>query len=182
MKELRGFTMIEVMISIFIFSSGMLAFMAYHARANTIIFDAESSQIAHTLGLNLAEEINSMTPARLALLCDNNGITYDSVYQDANLSVYFDQGGTFVVGPFDAWGRPLGGDPSEQYMFYRMLRINTYNNITDTANAADTHFFRLRHVEVIVSWPMRGFGSTKCNSEGKVGCNYLYIPIVKPVA
>lgn len=181
MKRIQGFTLIEVMIAIFIFSSGMLAFMAYHARANTMIFDTESSQIAHSLGVNLAEEINSMTPARFIELCDN-GITYDSIYQDANLSVHFNQGGTFVVGPFDAWGRPLGGDPSEQYMFYRMLRINTYNNITDSAFDNTTPFSRLRHVEVIISWPVRGSGSTKCNSEGKVGCNYLYIPIVKPVS
>lgn len=179
MKRRSGFTLIEVLISIFIFSSGMLAFMAYHARANTMIFNSESSQIAHSLGLNLAEEINSMTPARFLELCDNSGITYDAIYQDANLSIYFDQGGSFVVGPFDAWGKPLGGDPSEQYMFYRMLRINTYENMTDTAHVETSQFARLRHIEVIISWPMKGYGSTKCNSEGKPGCNYLYIPVVK---
>ena len=179
MKKYSGFTLIEVLVSIFIFSSGMMAFMAYHARATSMIFDTESSQIAHSLGLNLIEEINSMTPTRFIELCDNSGITYDALYQDANLSIYFDQGGSFVVGPFDAWGKPLGGDPSDPYMFYRMLKINTYANMTDTSNVQTSQYNRLRHIEVIISWPMKGHGTVKCNSEGKVGCNYLTIPLVK---
>jgi len=179
MKRYAGFTLLEVMVAIFIFSSGMMAFMAYHARANTMIFDTESSQIAHALGLNLVEEISSMTPARFIELCDNSGITYGAIYQDANLSHYFDQGDTFVVGPFDAWGKPLGGDPSEPYMFYRMLKINTYTSMTDTSYVETSQFNRLRHVDVIISWPLRGHSSTKCNSEGKQECNYLYIPVVK---
>jgi len=70
MKNYYGFTLIEVVVAIFVFSSGMMAFMAYHARANTMIFETESSQIAHALGLNLIEEINSMTPARFSELAD----------------------------------------------------------------------------------------------------------------
>lgn len=177
MKRYCGFTLIEVVVSIFIFSSGMMAFMAYHARANTMIFDTESAQIAHALGLNLTEEINSMTPERFLELCDKSGITYDAIYQDANLSIYFDQGGTFVVGPFDSWGKPEAS--GQQYMFYRMLKINTYANMTDASYVATSQFNRLRHIEVIISWPMKGHGSTQCNSEGKVGCNYLYIPLIK---
>ncbi|HPS31107.1 MAG TPA: prepilin-type N-terminal cleavage/methylation domain-containing protein [bacterium] len=177
MKKYSGFTLIEVMVSIFIFSSGMMAFMAYHARANSMIYDTESSQIAHALGLNLAEEINSMTPERLIELCDNSGITYDAIYQDANLSHFFNQEGTFVVGPFDSWGQP--GAAGQQYMFYRMLKINKYTNMTDTAYVETSQYNRLRHIEVIISWPMKGYGSLQCNSEGKVGCNYLHIPLVK---
>jgi len=32
MKNYYGFTLIEVVVAIFVFSSGMMAFMAYHAR------------------------------------------------------------------------------------------------------------------------------------------------------
>lgn len=181
MKKVYGFTLIEIMISIFIFSSGMMAFMAYHARANSMIFETESSQIAHSIALNLIEEINSMTPARFSLLADkerNSSLVYDSINSDSALAHLFDQ--SFVVGPFDAWGKPLGGTPNESFMFYRMIKITTYGAMTDAAFPATSQFSRLRHVEVITAWPKKASGSVKCSDISHPNdCNYLYIPLVK---
>ena len=183
MKNYYGFTLIEVVVAIFVFSSGMMAFMAYHARANTMIFETESSQIAHALGLNLIEEINSMTPARFSELADNEkngGLAYGAIYTDAFLKTYFDQGGSFVSGPFDSWGKPLGASASEQYMFYRFVIINTYGAMSDKSFPATSQFNRLRHVEIIISWPKKGHGSRKCDSVSYINeCNYLSIPLVK---
>jgi len=181
-RKRNGFTLLEVMIAIFVFSSGMMAFMSYHARANTMIFETESSQIAHSIAINLAQEVSSMTPERLRQLCDVSGITYGAIYQDANLAHYFDQGGEFATGPFDSWGQPLNGSNTGTYLFYRMIKINTYDDITDTSNPTASQLARLRHLEVIVSWPLKGHGSVKCNSVAKPECNYLIIPIVKGVA
>ena len=182
MKKESGFTLLEVMISIFIFSSGMMAFMSYHARANTLVFETESSQIAHSIAVGLAQEVSSMTPERFRQLCDESNVTYGAIYQDANLSNYFDGGGEFAVGPFDSWGKPLNGSATENYMFYRMLKIDTYEGMTDISHPDTSQFSRLRHLEVIVAWPLKGHGATKCNSLGKPACNYLEIPVVKFVA
>jgi len=178
----NGFTLLEVMVAIFVFSSGMMAFMSYHARANTMVFETESSQTAHAIAINLAQEVSSMTPARFKELCDTSGITIGAIYQDANVSYYFDQGGEFATGPFDSWGKPLNGAATGDYLFYRMIRIDTYDNITDSSNQEGSQLARLRHFEVIVSWPLKGHGTVKCNSVGKQGCNYLTIPIVKNVS
>lgn len=178
----KGFTLLEVMIAIFVFSTGMMAFMTYHSRANTMIFETESAQIAHSIAVNLAQEVSSMTPERFREVCEESGITHGAIYQDSNLSYYFDQGGEFAVGPFDAWGKPLNGAVSGKYLFYRMLKINTYNNMTDSSNPETSQLARLRHFEVIVSWPLKGHGSVRCNSVGKAQCNYIIIPIVKGVS
>lgn len=181
-RKRKGFTLLEVMIAIFVFSSGMMAFMSYHARANTMVFETESAQIAHSIAINLAQEVSSMTPERFRQLCDASNITYGAIYQDANVSHYFDQGGSFTVGPFDSWGQPLNGSDGENYMFYRMIKIDTYGNMTDTSNPGASQLARLRHLEVIVSWPLKGHGAVRCNSVGKPECNYVVIPVVKGVA
>lgn len=183
MKRFIGFTLIEVVISIFIFSSGMMAFMAYHARANTMIFETESSQTAHSLGLNLVEEINSMPPERFSKLADkaeNTDLTYGAIYKDSFFKSYFNEGGSFASSPFNSWGKPLDVGESTPYMFYRFVIINTYGSMSDTSFPETSQFNRLRHVEIITSWPKKGYGNTKCESLNNTNeCNYISVPLVK---
>ena len=181
-KVYRGFTLLEVMIAIFVFSTGMMAFMSYHARANTMVFETESAQIAHAIGTNLAQEVSSMTPERFRLLCDTSGIAYGTYVQEGYISNYFDQGGEFEKGPFNAWGEPVSSASTDEYMFYRFFLIDTYQGMTDIAAPATSQLARLRHFEIFVSWPLKGHGSVKCNAVGKSECNYLRIPIIKGVA
>ena len=61
MRKIKAFTLIEVMISIFIFTTAMLGYMSFHAHSMSVIFDNESAQFAHALAFNLVDEINSMS-------------------------------------------------------------------------------------------------------------------------
>ena len=61
MRKNRAFTLIEVMISIFIFTTSMLGYMAFHAHSMSVLFENESAQFAHALAFNLVEEFNSMS-------------------------------------------------------------------------------------------------------------------------
>lgn len=184
MMKNKGFTLFEVMIAIFVFSSGMMAFMAYHAKANSMMFDNESSQIAHALALNLAEEINSMTPERFFLLTENGSIVMGAYTFDSLISQYIDSlrdaGGNPVnVSPFDSFGKP-GASTTAQYNYYRLIKINTYDAETDTFNPDPSLYGKLRQVDVIVSWPFKGKGNIQCNAIDKFdSCNYLTIPVVK---
>lgn len=175
----KAFTLIEVMISLFVFSTGMLAFMAYHARANSMMFENESSLIAHSLALNLAEEINSLSPEDTRDLCDVACFSSGGTCQDALIANNLDKGGSFASGPFDSWGKPLGGSPNETFMFYRLILMSTYSQMTQTSNSENTQLGLLRHFEVVAAWPRKAFPSLKCSSLGNPDCNYVRVPVVK---
>ncbi len=181
MKNLRGFTLLEVMIAIFVFSTGMMAFMAYHARANSMMFDNESSQIGQSLALNLAEEINSLVPQDLRDLSEASCLQSGSICQDSSLKTYFDRGGSFVSGPYDSWGKSISFGSDQPFMFFRMLKMATYDESTQTSNPENSQLGLLRHFDVYVAWPTREGPSVKCSNLGVSGCNYIRIPIVKPV-
>jgi prepilin-type N-terminal cleavage/methylation domain-containing protein len=182
-KFLKAFTLMEVMVAIFVFSSGMLGYMAYHARVNSIMFENESAQIAHGLALNLAEEINSMTPERFHDLSE--GISLDSHNFDSFIHQYIDSlrddGGNPVnVGPFDSRGKP--GSDGLNYSFYRYIKISTYDTETGSFNPDPSLFGKMRNVDVVVAWPYRGHGSEKCNTINKFDkCNYLTVSVVKMI-
>ena len=177
-KKEAGFTLLEVMVAIFVFTSGMMAFMSYHARANTMVFETESAQIAHSIAIDLAQEVSSLTPERFRQLFEETTINYGAIYQDSNIA-YFN---SFPTGPFDSWGKPLNGTASGDYLYYRMVKFDTYEGMTDIDVPDTSQLGRLRHFEVIVAWPLKGYGTIRCNSVGKAECNYLTIPIVKSVA
>ena len=61
MKKIKAFTLIEVMISIFIFTTSMLGYMAFHAHSMAMLFENESAQFAHSLAFDLVDEINAMS-------------------------------------------------------------------------------------------------------------------------
>jgi len=180
MNKFRAFTMIEVMIAIFIFSTGMFAFMAYHARANAMMFDNESSQIAHSLAINLAEEINSLTMEDSRALSEAGCLQSGAICSDGSLSNFFS--GSFIGGPFDSFGKPVGGGSDQPFMFYRLVTMRTYNDITQSSNPAISQLGLLRHFEVIVAWPSRDHPGFSCDNVGYGNCYYVTIPVVKPIS
>jgi hypothetical protein len=101
---------------------------------------------------------------------------------DASLGSYFDEGNSFVGGPFDSFGKPIGGGSDQPFMFYRLVTMRSYNEITQTSNPAISQLGLLRHFEVIAAWPSRDYPSLKCNNVGMANCNYVRIPVVKPIS
>ncbi len=181
MKELlKGFTLLEVMVSIFIFSSGMLAYMAYHSKVNSMVFDNESSKIAHSLALNLAEEMMSMSSEDYYELSkdkeNGNSIWMDNILFDSDEN---------MAGPFDSRGKP--GSSGDKFQFYRFIRFSTYDIETDTYNPAPSLYGKLRHFDIIVAWPFKQYGehTNKCGdsnyitSNSNIYCNFLSIPVVR---
>jgi len=176
----KAFTLLEVIVSLFVFSTGMLAYMSYHVRANEVMFENESAQIAHSLALNLAEEIVAMEPKDFYELSkdreDGNSTWLDTIFFDSEDK---------SAGPFDSRGKP--GSNGENFQFYRFLRFSTYDKETDTFNPAPSIFGKLRHVEIIVSWPFKQHGANtdKCGtvsyfmSNSNQYCNYITIPVVR---
>lgn len=179
-KCVKGFTLFEVMVSIFVFSSGMLAYMAYHSKVNSMVFDNESSKIAQALALNLSEEIMAMEPEDYYDLTKEKE-SGSSVFMD-NILFETDE---FRAGPFDPWGKP--GASSGDFRFFRFVRFSTYDNETDTFNPSPSLYGKLRHFEVIVAWPFKMYGAhtNKCGesnyitSTNNIYCNVLTIPAVR---
>jgi prepilin-type N-terminal cleavage/methylation domain-containing protein len=181
-NRFKGFTLLEVMIAIFVFSTGMLAFMAYHARANAIMFENESAQIAHSVALNMAEDINSMSSQDLRALSQAACFASGGTCQDANIYTYMDRGHSYAYGPYDAWGKPLSGAVTGNYLFYRLILMTSYNDLTQTSNFENTQLGLLRHFDVYAAWPRRETPDVKCSSLGNQFCNYVRIPIVKVIS
>jgi len=178
-KNFEGFTLLEVMISIFVFSTGMLAFMAYHARANAIMFENESAQTAHSIALNMAEDINSMSAEDIRELSQAPCFASGGTCQDANIAYYLDKSGSYQYGPYDAWGKPLNGATTGSYLFYRLILMGSYNDVTQTSNFATSHLGLLRHFDIFTAWPRKGSPDVRCSSLGNQFCNYVRIPIIK---
>lgn len=178
----KGFTLIEVVIAIFVFSTGMLAFMSYHARANSILFENESAQIAHSIALNMAEDISSMSPVDLRELSTVACFASGGTCQDANIAFYMDRGGSYAYGPYDSLGKPLSGSATGSYLFYRMIRMRSYNDMTQESNFENSQLGLLRHFDVVASWPRRGSPDVKCSGLGNQFCNYVTIPVIKVIS
>jgi hypothetical protein len=68
---------------------------------------------------------------------------------------------------------------SESYMFYRLVRISTFDEESDSFHPDPSLYGKLRHIDVTVAWPKRGHGTEKCTGLGRVNCNYITIPVVK---
>jgi type II secretory pathway pseudopilin PulG len=177
MKLIKAFTLVECMVSIFIFSAGMLGFMAYHTRSTIMMFENESAQLAHALALNLADEINSLSGDDLRDMKESlgTGLNFDNKIAD-----FIDKGtGTFNTSPFNSFGI---SSTSDSYLLYRMIQADSYSNKTQTANPEISHLGLLWHFDILVGWPKKGYPSKQCNSMGESECNYVRVPIVKPVS
>mgnify|MGYP003571299846 CR=1 FL=1 len=171
MSKIKAFTLIEVMISIFIFTTAMIGYMAFHAHSMSVIFDNESAQFAHSLAFNLVEEINSMSYKDFAKLVENTGSQQLDTFLKGNS--YF--GDNFGVSPFYM-------TDTLSYKFNRYIKSTKYTDMTGTFAQTGTFTATLYHVEVSVYWPKRGFGTVDCTSSlqnFETKCNEIRIPIVR---
>ena len=173
MRKNRAFTLIEVMISIFIFTTSMLGYMAFHAHSMSVLFENESAQFAHALAFNLVEEFNSMSYDSFKALAGSGSVVnlQESTLQDEK---YF--GSNYPISPFYMTG-------SASYPFYRNIVIAPYSMATGNYAVGGTYLSTLYQVKVSVYWPKMGHGEYQCTNSGAAGfddnCNSLTIPLVR---
>lgn len=184
MRKIKAFTLIEVMISIFIFTTAMLGYMSFHAYSASVLFDNESAQFAHSLAFNLVDEINSMSYESFFKLTSNDAdkggfafsrntkiFDWEVKAKDSDLF-----GTDFAVSPFNIFGKH---DENASYRFYRAIRIDSYTNKTQTYAQTGSYLSTLYHVDVLVFWPKKGYPDADCSNYNETACNMLSIPIVR---
>lgn len=172
MRKIKAFTLIEVMISIFIFTTAMLGYMSFHAHSMSVIFDNESAQFAHSLAFNLVEEINSMSYKEFDKLVEMSGTQQIDTF--LKNTVFF--GENFGVSPFYFVA------DTQNYKFNRYIKSTKYTDITGSSAQTGSFKATLYHVEISVYWPKRGFGSVDCTSSLQnfsAQCNEIRVPIVR---
>ncbi len=177
MRKIKAFTLIEVMVSIFIFTTAMLGFMSFHAHSMSVIFDNESAQFAHAIAFNLVEEINSMSFKDFkSLAAQTSSRTKDTILKSDNY-----MGATYGVSPFY-----MTGDYSSEssYRFNRYIQTLKYTDeLVSGAYVAPGSFMdTLYVVRVEVFWPKRGYGTKECYkgvSNFDKECNSISLPLVR---
>lgn len=175
-----GFTLLEVMFSLLIFSAGMLAYVSYQSRASAMLFETESTAIATAIAVEAAEELNSMVEDDFRILVENiNPQPTTGWLTDTEFKAYSSLL-NFSVGPFDAFGRALNGNGNG--MFSRLFRVTTFGNLTGVTYAENSPMEVIRVVEVYVGWPNRGVVTKVCDSGPyDAECNHLIVPVMKPI-
>ena len=193
MNKIKAFTLIEVMMSIFIFTTAMLGYMTFHAHSMDVLFDNESAQFAHALAFNLVDEINSMSYESFAYMVGdsshkdpNTGLPApvtalvgtssqpDTIMGDDKLF-----GDKFLASPFNILGAQ---DSTGAYRFYRVVRANSYANKTQSYVQQGTFLSTLYQVDVAVYWPKKSAQDPKMNcyaDYSETECNYISIPLVR---
>lgn len=178
-----GFTLLEVLISIAVFSIGLLAYMTYQGRTSSMLFDTESSIIASSLAVEIAEEINSMAEVDFLAVITAAGdpLPNDWLDDDANFKA-FSPLLNFTSGPFDSFGNPVAD--GETPMFYRKLRIRTYDNLSGVDHPENSPLDVLRIIEVVVGWNQKDSPpSLQCNTMPMPnGCNEIRLMVIKPTS
>ena len=174
MRKIKAFTLIEVMISIFIFTTAMLGYMSFHAHSMSVVFDNESAQFAHSLAFDLIEEINSMSYKDFSTLVDATlnkaNPVDDKIIQD-------------ILHLPDAQIRknPHHLVEGDDYKFNRFIATQKYTDKTGVFAQTGSFVSTLYNVEVSVYWPKRGKGDKDCtsNSNFETDCNQILIPLVR---
>ena len=172
MRKIKAFTLIEVMISIFVFSSAMLGFMAFHAHTMAVLFENESAQFAHSLAFNMVDEINAMSYDSFHSFTSKTDWT-----DDKDLKSLFSS--DFKESPFNSFGNKAA--QAENYRFFRALKVDTYSNQTQIYVQAGTYLSTLYHVEVRVAWPKREYPTQDCSVSSFTSskCNSIRIPLIR---
>lgn len=173
MRKTKAFTLIEVMVSIFVFSIAMVGYMTFHAHSMSVLFDNESSQFAHTLAFNLIDELNAMSADSFKKFVDDSN-TLNSTKKDSEITPTLFSN-DFKKGPFTI-------SDGDGYKFVRTVSIERYTDKTQSYAPDDSYLSTLYHVEVGVYWPKRGYGNiADCYEErgNTAACNSLTIPIVR---
>ena len=178
MRKIKAFTLIEVMISIFIFTTAMLGYMAFHAYSMSVLFDNESAQFAHSLAFNLVDEINAMSYDSFKKFVEECGcVGYSNDQEDSGMTSLF--GTNFKPGPFTL-------SENDGYKFIRSVSVEKYTDKTKAYAMPGTYLSTLYHVTVNVYWPKKlkdGQTSVPDNCKNDYGdgsnCNKLAIPLVR---
>lgn len=188
-RQNKGFTLLEVMMSIFVFMIGMIGFVKFQIRSSEMIFDNESAQIAHTLAFNLLEDIDSMDSQKLRDMLDSIGGT-TSDFPDSTLAEWMSTDATtaFSSGPYNSFGL---ADNSAGFKFYRRVSVQKYasNAIAGSGfyTQKNSPYDLLRQINVYVLWPRREYaGSTKCtnmsDSNFATECQVVKLSLLRPIA
>lgn len=179
-RTAAGFTFIEILTSLLVFSIGMFAYMNYQGRASAMMFDTESSSIATAIMVEAAEELNSLSED------DFRGVVtaMGSLPTDWMTDAAFKTNAAMIhytAGPFDEFGRPVqsGGNS----VFYRAMRILTYNDLTNQNFEVNSPLEVLRVVEIAVMWPNKeSLISIECNTmPPAASCNMIRMHLIKPI-
>ena len=173
MRKTKAFTLIEVMISIFIFTTAMLGYMSFHAHSMSVLFDNESAQFAHSLAFNLIEELNAMNAKDFKAVVE--AIGEGGTATDTLLSNYL--GNTYHTSPFNLV--KFEGS-SGAYQFYRVIEVTKYATATHTSVPENSFKSTLYEVNVSVHWPKHGQGAENCETYNETKCNRISIPLVRP--
>jgi len=173
----HGFTFLEILFSILVFSIGMLAYFNYQAKATVMLFEAESANIATALAAEIVEEINSLSEEDFRALVGSFGeIPTPWMYDDEIKTVSsFLQ---FRAGPlFNSFGNPA---TSGTGFFERQVRITTFNAFTGSSFPENSPHEVLRIVEVWVRWPTRSHTLDDCTGgPGSEGCHHIVLRSIK---
>jgi len=173
-----GFTLLEILFSILVFSVGMLAYLNYQAKASTMLFEAESANIATALAVEIPEEVNSLSEDNFALIVEAAGDLPTAWMADSafkNLSTLL----RFRAGP---WFDPFGNSTNNNGYFERQVRVTSFNALTGSNYTENTPHEALRVVEVWVRWPTRANTTGQCTGEpGSTGCHHIVTRAIKAI-
>ena len=172
MKKTAAFTLIEVMISIFIFSTAMIGYMAFHAHSMSVLFDNESAQFAHAIAFNLVDEMNAIKVEDFKTLIDEKG---NSKFSDTVLKQQKYLGTDFGASPFYL-------TDAQSYKFNRYIQILPYTEVTGVSVPKGSFLSYLYQIEITVYWPKRGFGSQDCTDQiqnFETKCNQVVLHLVR---
>lgn len=177
----RGFTFLELLFSVLVFSIGMLAYISYQGRLSAMLFETESSIMATSIASEITEEINAMRDEDFLALIVTGASDPDKGewISDADLKGYSPLL-HFTAGPFDEFGRPLidGATP----MFYRLVRIRKYDQFVNIDHDENTPSDVLRVIEVSVGWPRKDSSSLVCDQMPMPnGCNEIRVLVIRPI-
>ncbi len=187
MRKIRAFTLIEVMISIFIFTTAMLGYMSFHAHSMSVLFDNESAQFAHSLAFNLVEEMNAMSYDDFFSLVSDKFCSCDAdkrVCNSCNNKVLADD---TTLGLKNYFGADYSSNPfmivkgAESYRFYRFVSIVRYKDKTPAFVQDGSYLSTLFHVLIEVRWPKRGHGDHDCTNYDEGACDKIEIPLVRSI-
>ncbi|MBP5406734.1 prepilin-type N-terminal cleavage/methylation domain-containing protein [bacterium] len=187
MKKIKAFTLIEVMVSIFVFSSAMIGFMAFHVYTKSVLFEQEMFQVANALASNMLEEINAMsysgfrehfiTNAPLKEWREDKEFVDSNGESSGTSSGAFGKG--FVASPFNSFGKP-SPDANDNYRFYRAVKVTAYAERTQRFVQKGTYLSTLYEVEVRVAWPKSDYPAHSCDKSGfNDKCESITIPLIR---
>ncbi len=172
-----GFTFLEVLFSILVFSIGMLAYFNYQGKASAMLFEAESADIAARLAVEIPEEINSLTEDEFRSIVEAAGTLPTDWMPDSDFKALSDFL-QFRPGPlFDSFG-----NPSSSGYFERQVRITSFNALTGSDYPDLDPHGSLRVVEVWVRWPTRANTTGQCNGGiDDTACHHVVTRAIKAI-